>query len=76
MQGRLSNLVNNSIQAFPKENWRDERLWNNNKIPFSPKYINDYTNILSSAFRRCLNKNFKILTVPKIKALLKEIYRK
>jgi len=26
MQGRLSNLVNNSIQAFPKENWREEFL--------------------------------------------------
>ena len=24
MQGRLSNLVNNSIQAFPKDNWREE----------------------------------------------------
>ena len=24
MQGRLSNLVNNSIQAFPRDNWREE----------------------------------------------------
>ena len=24
MQGRLSNLVKNSIQAFPKDNWREE----------------------------------------------------
>jgi len=75
MQGRLSNLVNNSIQAFPKENWRDEfktaKEININLMEWTLDYEDLYKNPLMTNDGReeikYLSKHFSV-SIPSITA--------
>ena len=75
MQGRLSNLVNNSIQAFPISNWRDEfktaKGININLMEWTLDYEGLYENPLMKENGRqeinYLSKHFSI-SIPSITA--------